>query len=65
MFVRNLNLFIMSIIFTFISSQTETQLPSDTTSQETQKPSMTPEQIAEMCQKAWYANTSMHRYVFI
>jgi len=51
MFVRNLNLFILPIIFTFISSQTETQLPSDTTSQETQKPSMTPEQIAEMCQK--------------
>ena len=46
MFVRNLNLFILPIIFTFISSQTETQLPSDTTSQETQKPSMTPEQRA-------------------
>ena len=51
MFAKNINLFILSIIFTFISSQAETQLLSEIVSQEAQQPSMTQEQIAEMCQK--------------
>ena len=53
MFVRNINFFILTIIYTFISTQSDNEPPTSipTTAQPEQPSGLTPEQVIQACQR--------------